>query len=340
MLQVSRLDVALSEADLNQLVAEFLERPEVDEVRLSLGDGVLLAHVVLTKLGLTVPVELAVHVLATSVGSLQLGVAVTNLAALPHTLKDLALKKITDSLPLGGVSYKQGELLLILDELLAKSSVQFDLLDAAITPEALRLSLGNLRYLPAVAEAVGAEGDPLLPVPVQDAMPLRLPEHQEFYTRLKGKVLEQANRHLPAKLQPLVPWLLLVPDSFALLVRLLRDPRVPRRSKWIAALAVAYFIDPLDLIPDAIPILGQMDDLAVAFFAVDALLGDTPEAVLRELWPGEGDIIVTVREGVRFFNGYLAKGALGKIRALLARRPPAAEGPEGQDEPAEPKRRS
>ncbi|MFN3890239.1 MAG: YkvA family protein [Beijerinckiaceae bacterium] len=42
-----------------------------------------------------------------------------------------------------------------------------------------------------------------------------------------------------------------------------RDPRTPRVAKFVAIAIVAYAVSPIDLIPDAIPILGQIDDLVL-----------------------------------------------------------------------------
>lgn len=41
------------------------------------------------------------------------------------------------------------------------------------------------------------------------------------------------------------------------------DPQVPAKAKYLPWVALLYFLAPIDLIPDVLPLLGQMDDIGV-----------------------------------------------------------------------------
>ena len=43
----------------------------------------------------------------------------------------------------------------------------------------------------------------------------------------------------------------------------LEDPRTPRAAKLLGAAFLAYLLSPIDLIPDFIPVVGQLDDIVV-----------------------------------------------------------------------------
>lgn len=64
--------------------------------------------------------------------------------------------------------------------------------------------------------------------------------------------------------------------------RLLRDPRVPLLSKLPLPVALIYVISPIDVAPDLLPILGQMDDLTVLIVAMMLFLRLCPADVVRE----------------------------------------------------------
>ena len=91
-----------------------------------------------------------------------------------------------------------------------------------------------------------------------------------------------------------------LPDLARLLVAVGRDPRVSLRSKIIAFATVAYVVSPIDLVPDVVPVLGKLDDLAVVGLALRGLFESVGVELLRELWPGthEGFIALMVLGGM------------------------------------------
>jgi uncharacterized membrane protein YkvA (DUF1232 family) len=63
---------------------------------------------------------------------------------------------------------------------------------------------------------------------------------------------------------------------------IVRDPRTPIGLKGMLAAALAYVVLPVDLIPDAIPIIGQADDLTVLLLVLDLFIANAPEEVRAE----------------------------------------------------------
>jgi uncharacterized membrane protein YkvA (DUF1232 family) len=84
----------------------------------------------------------------------------------------------------------------------------------------------------------------------------------------------------------------LVPYCAILFKRLLGDPRVPRRWKAWSAFALVYLAVPFDLVPDFIPILGQLDDAILIALVLRGLLRSAGPLLLREHWPGPAALLV------------------------------------------------
>ncbi len=86
-------------------------------------------------------------------------------------------------------------------------------------------------------------------------------------------------------------FLMFLPNMVLLLGRLLKDARVPTAEKALFIAAIVYVISPLDFIPDVFPFIGQIDDLYVVALTLLRLVNRSDETVVRELWPGGGDIV-------------------------------------------------
>lgn len=78
----------------------------------------------------------------------------------------------------------------------------------------------------------------------------------------------------------------LLPNLIRLFKGLLQDERVPRSSKWLLVLAVAWIASPIDLIPEFIPFLGPLDDAVVAVVVLRHLVKRAGPTVVKDHWHG------------------------------------------------------
>jgi uncharacterized membrane protein YkvA (DUF1232 family) len=79
----------------------------------------------------------------------------------------------------------------------------------------------------------------------------------------------------------------LLPNLILLFKDLARDPRVPRGSKWLLALAGLWLVSPIDLIPEFIPVFGPLDDAVVAALVLRHIVKVAGREVVAEHWRGE-----------------------------------------------------
>jgi len=77
-----------------------------------------------------------------------------------------------------------------------------------------------------------------------------------------------------------------LPQYLRLLGGLITDPRVAMVDKLLVAGAMAYIVMPIDIIPDFIPFLGEVDDVYLLVLALQRLISNAGRTVLLEHWTG------------------------------------------------------
>lgn len=118
----------------------------------------------------------------------------------------------------------------------------------------------------------------------------------QFYYKLRKTVKVWAGGE-KSKANQYADFILAGPDLFMLLVRLSQDDRVDRTDRAKLAGAAAYFINPLDFVPEILlgP-AGLVDDVALSAFVLHDVLESTDPAVVREHWEGDADILDLIRQ--------------------------------------------
>src|SRR5436190_7218007 len=86
-----------------------------------------------------------------------------------------------------------------------------------------------------------------------------------------------------------------IPDCLVLFQGLVRDPRVPAGRKLLLVAMIAYLAMPFDLVPDFIPVAGQLDDAIIVALVLRALARSGGEELLREHWSGPDRSLELVR---------------------------------------------
>lgn len=77
-----------------------------------------------------------------------------------------------------------------------------------------------------------------------------------------------------------------IPDCIVLFQRLLADERLPRSRKLALLFTLGYLALPVDLIPDFIPVAGQLDDAIVVALVLRFVLRGGGPVLVDQLWPG------------------------------------------------------
>lgn len=85
-----------------------------------------------------------------------------------------------------------------------------------------------------------------------------------------------------------------IPNFLRLLYGLITDRRVANIDKLVVAGAVAYILLPLDIIPDFIPFLGEVDDVFLLILAIQRLITNAGRAVVSEHWIGDAAELTTL----------------------------------------------
>jgi len=142
-------------------------------------------------------------------------------------------------------------------------------------------------------------------------------QNPDFYHELRAKVKTWINTE-EGKNHKWAEYLLATPDLFHLLCKLSIDKDVPITEKAKLAGAIAYFVSPIDLIPEALvgPI-GYADDISLAAYVLNQIVNKTDPEVIKRHWAGEGDVLELIQAILERADKMVGAGLWGKLRNMI-----------------------
>jgi uncharacterized membrane protein YkvA (DUF1232 family) len=101
-----------------------------------------------------------------------------------------------------------------------------------------------------------------------------------------------------------------IPDCLVLVSRLARDRRISRPRRAILFLVLGYLALPIDLVPDFLPGIGQLDDAVVLGLALRVVVRSGGTEIVRQAWPGpEASLTLVLRAAGLETNGVSRQGS-------------------------------
>lgn len=138
--------------------------------------------------------------------------------------------------------------------------------------------------------------------------------NMDFYRKLRAKTDAWLAKHPKAKL---AGYIAVVPDIFYLIIRLAADTRVSPSAKLKLAGAAGYFMLPIDIIPDFIPVVGWLDDLIVAVTLLNRALDSIDTAIVDEYWAGDTAVYDVIKSVLDKGDKLVGSKAWAAIKKLL-----------------------
>lgn len=142
-----------------------------------------------------------------------------------------------------------------------------------------------------------------------------------FYDRLREKITRAVERRSGKLGKGTVRVLLVVPDIFILMVRMVLDKEIPNHTRALIGGALAYFVLPIDFLPEALlGVGGYVDDAVLASLVLSQVLGTELEPYARKHWSGSEDIRVVLRDIASAGRSLLGESVFERLKRLLKKR--------------------
>jgi uncharacterized membrane protein YkvA (DUF1232 family) len=139
-------------------------------------------------------------------------------------------------------------------------------------------------------------------------------KEQDFYQNLRMKMREWSTSS-DGSTNKWAEYLMFAPDLFHLLCKLVLDKSVYVSDKTRLLAAIAYFISPVDLVPEALlgP-AGFVDDIALAAYVINSIIKNTDAEVVSKHWAGDGEVLGVIQSILGVADEMVGRGLWKKLK--------------------------
>ena len=305
-MKISAVSVTLSNLDLLSMIDDFVEVEGLKIDKIDMGDLMTISGSY--RKFMNIPFEVKIgfgNVINNVVNVRIMNVNILKLNIL-SSIKNLAMKRFMKDLSEYGVTV-DGE------------NVAVDLVMISRMVPYVYFRLDSLKI---ADKCMVASFEELIYAKNKETVKIEKKAHEEPNIKITDKYTEKRDRlvgNVPDKYQKVFEYALMLPDIITLMYRLFKDKRVKLDIKIRVAAILAYLASPIDIMPDFIPMVGKVDDVAIAFFGLNSIINDIPEEIIMQNWQGKDNIIVTAREAVNYISVAVGSENVSKLLHALGK---------------------
>lgn len=313
-MNVSSINVGLTGEDLISIYNDFVAIKEIKISNIDVKEDIRISGS-FTK-GLTINFEVKVKLNSMENGLINgelTGFKILNIG-IPSFIRKTILKFALKSLSDVGINYDKGKVIIQYKYLLKDIPyVDFDIYSIYCAYGVFNVELRNAKFslggeLKKEIELLNFEKEKLPEFNEED-----ISKTEDSYTKGREKIKDK----LPNNAKKYSDYIFVLPDIAALIYRLLKDKRVSMKTKLVISAAVAYIAVPCDIIPDKVPFIGKIDDIAIGVFALNVIMTDVPLNVVLENWQGKNDILIVLKNVIDYATNFTGAKNIDSIYRVM-----------------------
>ena len=313
-MNVSSINVGLTGEDLISIYNDFVAIKEIKISNIDVKEDIRISGS-FTK-GLTINFEVKVKLNSMENGLINgelTGSKILNIG-IPSFIRKTILKFALKSLSDVGINYDKGKVIIQYKYLLKDIPyVDFDIYSIYCAYGVFNVELRNAKFslggeLKKEIELLNFEKEKVPEFNEED-----ISKTEDSYTKGREKIKDK----LPNNAKKYSDYIFVLPDIAALIYRLLKDKRVSMKTKLVISAAVAYIAVPCDIIPDKVPFIGKIDDIAIGVFALNVIMTDVPLNVVLENWQGKNDILIVLKNVIDYATNFTGAKNIDSIYRVM-----------------------
>ncbi|MCI6189989.1 MAG: DUF1232 domain-containing protein [Clostridium sp.] len=310
-MRISSVKVDISNEDILSIIEEFLNVEGLKVNELIVKQNIQIKGTYENKIRINFEVILEISEVKEKKLVLRLAKVKVSKFGIFRPIRSFVVKKAFKFINLDGLFSDRDKIVIDLERLLKDITfVDFNISDVYIKGNVVKVEIEDIKFSMKGEFIKTLEEDENEEEVKED---IQINKIEGAYNKGRNVIKEK----LPQKVKEISDYLFIVPDLITLIYRLLKDNRVSIKTKLIVSASLTYTCFPSDLIPDKIPFIGKIDDIAVLFFALDRIAKDVPSNVILENWAGNDDLIEILKVGLDYVKDIFGVKNIEKLYDIV-----------------------